>query len=337
MATIIMKILVLRFSSIGDLVLISPVLRCLKLQLGAEVHVLTKKRFASVLAANPHIDGLHTFEQEPGEVWPQLKTEHFDHIIDLHKNLRSWRVRLALRLPGRSFRKLNLEKWLLVNTGINCLPDIHIVERYMEAAAPLGVRYDGAGLEHFIAPEDEVDIATAFGVKEYLAVAIGAAHATKRMPESLIAEVCGDFSWPILLLGGPEDGEAGERIASKAGVHVQNTCGKLRLQQSASLVRQARVVLSPDTGMMHLAAAFRRPLVSVWGSTVPAFGMWPLYPAEDKTLHILLEVTNLSCRPCSKIGFEQCPKGHFKCMNGISAQTVKSALKRLWEQAPDVD
>lgn len=330
-----MKILVLRFSSIGDLVLISPVLRCLKQQLGAEVHVLTKKRFASVLSANPHIDGLHTFEQEPGEVWHQLKAERFDHIIDLHNNLRSWRVRSSLRLPGRSFRKLNFAKWLLVNTGINRLPDMHIVERYLEAAAPLRVRYDGAGLEHFIAPEDEVDIEAKFGVKEYLAVAIGAAHATKRMPESLILEVCSGLSCPILLLGGPEDAAVGERIASVAGAHVQSTCGKLRLQQSASLVRQARVVLSPDTGMMHLAAAFRRPLVSVWGSTVPAFGMWPLYPEGIEPPHVLLEVGNLSCRPCSKIGFEQCPRGHFKCMNGISAQMVRAALIQLWEQAPD--
>lgn len=326
-----MKVLILRFSSIGDLVLTTPVLRCLKQQQAAEVHLLVKKRFASVLQDCPYIDRLHVFDHDIGAVVPALVEEGFDRVIDLHKNLRSWRIRMALGVPAQSFQKLNVEKWLLVNFKMNRLPDVHIVDRYLAAVSSLGVTYDGQGLEHFINPDDEVNVEREYGVRSYLAVAVGAAHATKRIPEAQLAELCAQLPWPVLLLGGPDDIGRGERIAGAAGNHVQNTCGQLRLQQSASLIRQARVVLSPDTGLMHIAAAFRKPLLSVWGNTVPEFGMYPFYP-DTSAAHesVMLQVPNLPCRPCSKIGYEVCPKGHFRCMTDITLEAMKHALLRLW-------
>lgn len=338
-----MKILIIRFSSIGDIVLTTPVIRCLKQQLGAEIHYLTKKSFQAVLAANPYVDKLITIQKEVIEVIPDLKNEHYDYVIDLHHNLRSWRVKRALGAKSFSFNKINFKKWLIVNLKINRLPKVHIVDRYLATIKSLGVVNDGKGLDYFI-PESE---ALAVGSEQFaalintqqsavdrpiestpqplnpstkfIAFVIGAAHATKRLPTEKIISICNEIQHPIILLGGPEDAERGEQIAKAAGSHVINACGKLKLNQSASLVRQAWRVVTHDTGLMHIAAAFNKDIISVWGNTIPEFGMYP-YDPQGENKNITLEVNNLPCRPCSKIGYDQCPKGHFRCMREISEE-----------------
>lgn len=321
-----MKILLLRFSSIGDIVLTTPVARCLKKQLGAEVHFLTKKAFGSLLSPNPYIDRVFTFEKEIDEVLPLLKAGHYDLIVDLHHNLRSLRLKLALGRPARSFDKLNFEKWLLVNLKVNRLPDVHIVQRYLSTVAHLGVRDDGEGLDYFIPPEEEVvvsDFSALLSEGNYIAFVLGATHATKRLPFDKMIEICRNLDQPVVLLGGKSEQATGERIL---GSNVVNLCGRLSLHQSASFVRQAGKVLTHDTGLMHIAAAFRKKIVSVWGNTVPSFGMYPFYPTGIH-LNTSIEVEGLSCRPCSKIGFDACPKGHFRCMNDISVPAIIAALK----------
>ncbi|MCC6411420.1 MAG: glycosyltransferase family 9 protein [Saprospiraceae bacterium] len=308
-----MKILVLRFSSIGDIVLTTPVVRCLHEQSGAEVHFLCKKPFASLFEGNPHLHRCWTFEKDVNEVIKDLRKEKFDFIADLHHNLRSLRVKLALRRPSASFNKRNWEKWLLVNLHINRMPDEHIVQRYMATVKQLGVRYDGRGLDFFIRPENEVSPQD-LPPHPFVAVVIGAAHATKRLTDPQITELCTSLKLPIVLLGGKEDAARGASIAEQAGPHVSNFCGKLNLQQSASVIKQAATVCTHDTGLMHMAAALNKNMVSVWGNTVPAFGMTPFYPEVSDAKHTLMEVKNLSCRPCSKIGYNVCPKGHFRCM-----------------------
>lgn len=325
------KILVIRFSSIGDIVLTTPVVRGLKQQLDAEVHFLTKRSFRSIVDANPYIDKVYAIDKRVGEVLPDLRREQYDVIIDLHRNLRSFLVKAGL--PGRrsfSFDKLNWEKWLLVNWRINRLPDRHIVDRYLDTVMPLGVGNDGRGLDYFIPPGEEVDmprfirqnLGDSFlppGEENrlgYLAFVIGAAHATKRLPPDRITSLCRQVGLPVILLGGPDDAGSGRVIAAAAGPHVINACGSLRLHQSASVVRQARLVITHDTGLMHIAAAFGKEIVSIWGNTIPAFGMYPYYPAGVEANHTV-EVKGLSCRPCSKIGFDQCPRGHFRCMQDI--------------------
>ena len=140
------KILLIRFSSIGDIVLTTPVIRALHTQLGAEVHLLTKQSFAGVLSANPYLRKIWSIEKQVREVSQALKKEDFTAIVDLHRNLRSWQVRLALwRTPSYAFDKLNRQKWLLTRWKINHLPKIHIVDRYLAAAAPLGIKNDGQG------------------------------------------------------------------------------------------------------------------------------------------------------------------------------------------------
>lgn len=321
-----MKILLLRFSSIGDIVLTTPVARCLKKQLGAEVHFLTKKAFGPLLSPSPYIDRVFTFEKEIDEVLPLLKAGHYDLIVDLHHNLRSLRLKLALGRPARSFDKLNFEKWLLVNLKVNRLPDVHIVQRYLSTVAHLGVRDDGEGLDYFIPPEEEVavsDFSTLLSEGNYIAFVLGATHATKRLPLDKMIEICRNLDQPVVLLGGKPEQATGDRIL---GSNVVNLCGRLSLHQSASFVRQAGKVLTHDTGLMHIAAAFRKKIVSVWGNTVPSFGMYPFYPTGIH-LNTSIEVEGLSCRPCSKIGFDACPKGHFRCMNDISVPAIIATLK----------
>lgn len=328
-----MKVLVIRFSSIGDIVLTTPVVRALKQQAGAEVHFLTKSAYRSIVEPNPNIDRVYAIEKKVGEVLPQLRREGYQYIFDLHRNLRSMQVKLALfRVRHYSFDKLNLEKWLLVNFKVNQLPKVHIVDRYLDAASVLKLKNDGRGLDYFIPPGDEVDtdrlissggdaIKPLAGEQlpelPYTAFVIGAAHATKRLPTERIIEWCSRIPGPVILLGGPEDAVAGAEIAAAAGRHVLNACGRCRLHQSASIVRQAKLVITHDTGLMHIAAAFHKEIWSVWGSTVPALGMYPYYP-EGMARNRIFEVGGLRCRPCSKIGFPECPKGHFRCMREIA-------------------
>ncbi len=320
-----MKILVLRFSSIGDIVLTTPVVRCLKQQTGAEVHFLTKTAYEQILLPNPHIDRVFSFQKDVREVLPALQAERYDLVVDLHRNLRSFHVKWSLGRPTRSFDKLNFEKWLLVNTGIDRLPDVHIAERYMQTVRHLGVVYDGQGLDYFIPPEEEVQISgysTGLSPGNYVAFVLGATHATKRLPTAKAAKICQQMDQPVVLLGGKAEEEAARAIV---GSKVVNLCGRLTLHQSASVVRQAAAVLTHDTGMMHIAAAFRKPIVSVWGNTIPKFGMYPLYPTGmDQNSSV--EVKGLSCRPCSKIGFDRCPKNHFRCMNDIPDGEILSAI-----------
>ncbi|MEZ4988582.1 MAG: glycosyltransferase family 9 protein, partial [Saprospiraceae bacterium] len=215
------KILVIRFSSIGDIVLTTPVIRALHQQAGAEVHLLTKQSFAGVTGANPYISKVWAIQKKVGEVLPALRKERYTAIVDLHNNLRSRQVSLALwQTPCYRFDKLNFQKWLLTRWKINRMPDIHIVQRYLAAAQPLGISDDGMGLDHFIPLADQVNLAAAGLPKQYVAVVIGAAHATKRLPMELLVKLCQAISVPVLLMGGPDDQATAEAIAMRAGSHV---------------------------------------------------------------------------------------------------------------------
>lgn len=325
-----MKILLLRFSSIGDIVLTSPVARCLKKQLDAEIHFLTKRAFEPILLPNPHLDRVFSFKKEFTEVLNFLKSENYDLVVDLHHNLRSLRVKLALGRPAHSFDKLNFEKWLMVNFKIDLLPNVHIVHRYLKTVEHLGVQYDGEGLDFFIPSEEEVAVfkfSNLLAEGNFVTFVLGATHATKRLPLEKAVEICRKIAQPVVLLGGKAEVETGQALAREIGPNVVNLCGQLTLHQSASVVRQSAKVLTHDTGLMHIAAAFRKEIVSVWGNTIPKFGMYPFYPT-GMDLNTSIEVNGLPCRPCTKIGFDRCPRGHFKCMNDISAQRIVEALKK---------
>ncbi|MEJ2004073.1 MAG: glycosyl transferase, partial [Cyclobacteriaceae bacterium] len=172
----IKKILVIRFSSIGDIVLTSPVVRNLKTQLpDAEVHYCTKKSFHPILKANPYIDKIHLLDKDLSALIGDLQREGYDYIVDLHNNLRTRIIKTKLKAKSASFNKLNLEKWLMVNLKINKLPNVHIVDRYMETVGPLSIKMDSLGLDYFIPDNENVDISSLPQPfqKEYVAFAIG--------------------------------------------------------------------------------------------------------------------------------------------------------------------
>ncbi len=318
------KILVIRFSSIGDIVLTTPVIRCLKKQLeNIEVHYLTKKQFLPVIQANPYIDRIYTIDDKIDEVIPELSKQNYDHIVDLHKNFRSKGVIMKLSRPSSSFSKINVKKWLAVNVKINRLPDVHIVDRYFQAVNGLGVKNDGEGLDYFIPADDEADLSALPETHRngYIGWVIGGTYFTKIYPDDRIIEVCRKIKKPVVLLGGKVDVERGQRIAEAVGDSVFNACGKFSLNGSASLVKQADKIITNDTGLMHVAAAFRKETISLWGNTIPGFGMYPYMPGDEEKSTIL-EEKNLSCRPCSKLGYDKCPKKHFDCMRKIEVERI---------------
>jgi ADP-heptose:LPS heptosyltransferase len=327
----LLKILVIRFSSIGDIVLTSPVLRGLKEQAGAEVHVLVKKTFAPLVQSNPNVAKVFTLPENIQEVIEVLKQENYDWVIDLHHNLRSKRIKLALGRPSKSFPKLNIEKWLLVQFGLNRLPNLHIVDRYLSTVAHLKVKRDGKGLDIHIPLSEKVDVRQKFSMEpgQYVVIAVGAAHATKCMTADQIRSLCDQLHMPVILLGGREDIPKAEAIlAGITNTSVKNAAGQLSILQSASVIEQSGKVITHDTGMMHIAAALKKPQVVVWGNTIPQFGMYPYY-GDEQIRWISFEQAGLSCRPCSKLGYEKCPKGHFKCMLLHDISKIVSETNKL--------
>lgn len=305
-----LKILVVRFSSIGDIVLTTPVVRMLKTQLNTEVHFLTKAPFVSLFKNNPYVDSVFQINKSINEVISDLKTENYDYVIDLHSNLRTQILKLKLGVIAKSYNKLNWEKFLLTNFKTNILPDVHIVDRYLDTVKFLGITNDNKGLDFFLSDADKVDL-NEFP-NDYVAIVIGGQHATKILPTAKIISICKKLNKAVLLIGGPDDKERGDEISKASG--AINTCGDHSLLQSAFLIKNSANVISHDTGMMHIAAAFKKKIYSVWGNTIPEFGMYPYLSDKNSKM---IEVKDLNCRPCSKIGYDKCPKGHFKCMQEI--------------------
>lgn len=323
------KILLIRFSSIGDIVLTTPVVRCLKQQLPeVELQVLTKSSYRSLYAANPHINKVYEYRDNLKELIRELREEHYDFVVDLHKNWRSLRVRTALHCPSASFPKLDFRKFLYAKLKIGHMPQVHIVDRYFKAVEKLKVHNDGQGLDFFFNEGDIMhyeDLPETFR-EGFVAFVIGGQHATKILPEDKVVEVCEALDYPVVLVGGPEDAARGERIKERVGSYVGNSCGSLTVGQSASLLQLADAVVTNDTGMMHIAAALRKPIVSVWGNTVPEFGMYPYLP-QGLAPAAIVENRNLKCRPCDKLGYALCPKGHFKCMKDLDAREIAEKTK----------
>ena len=327
------KYLIIRFSSIGDIVLTSPIIRCLKQQSkDVELHYLTKESHLSIIKDNPYIDKIHTIKKSVMPIIPELKEEKFDFIVDLHNSIRSTSTVLQLVRPFNSLKKLNIRKELYVATKINLMPHQHIVDRYFKVVESLGITNDGKGLDYFISPEEEIKMENLPETHRngYIAFVIGGKHATKRLPDNKVISICTKINKPIILLGGSENRESGELIKSMVGDNIYNSCGLYSLNQSASIVKQAKQVIANDTGLMHISAAFNKPVISIWGNTVPAFGMSPYFPKGSESNSKIIEVKDLHCRPCSKLGFEKCPKEHFKCMNLIDEKEVLNSIQ--WDK-----
>lgn len=332
----------IRFSSIGDIVLTTPVVRCLKQKYPqAEVHYLTKVAYGPMLTSNPYIDRLFYLNDDLAEVTEQLKKEKYDHVVDLHNNIRTMRVKKALKVKSYAFPKLNFKKWLLVNLKMDVMPDKSIVERYFEAVRPLEVYNDGKGLDYFLRTDKQLtntDIPMSHW-GGFVGCVIGGSYNTKKLPVAQWKKFCETVPYPVMLLGGPEDRAEGDEIAALDRIKIYNSCGKFSLNESAELVKYAKVIVSNDTGLMHVAAAFQKPIISLWGNTSPEMGMFPYYGFNNlkdriAAQSVIMENKNLGCHPCSKLGYARCPKRHFKCMNELDMQVAVEQVKNFWPKKP---
>lgn len=322
-----LKILVYRLSSIGDIVLTTPVVRNIRKKYpDATIHFLTRKKYADILRYNPYIDKLITVEHTPKEIKKDLQAENYDYYIDLHRNIRSKALKILLSAKYSTFPKLNFRKYLYTRFKIRRLPKIHIVDRYMMAVKHLSVTNDDEGLDLFI---NENTRLPELSHKEFLTFSIGANFNTKRYPIEQVSEFISGSPLPVYILGGPDEEQMGAKLEAESNGNAVSWCGKLSLQQSAEMIRQSKLCISNDTGMMHFAAALKKPLISIWGSTVPEFGMYPYYPKSMQDKYIILEVLGLKCRPCSKLGFNECPKKHFNCMKLITPKQLLDATNEL--------
>jgi len=317
-----MKFLIIRFSSIGDIVLTTPVFRCLKKQvIGSEVHFLTKQSFKAVTEANPYIDKFFYFDKDLDSVIEQLKEEDYDYVIDLHKNFRSGKVKRALNKPSHTIDKLDWKKFLLTKLHINFMPGRHITQRSLDTVLAFGIKDDGGGLDYFIPEKDivkEEDIPASHHAG-YIAIVIGASYATKKLPIFKLKELCQKLDHPIILIGGKEDKDVAVEVSSIDPGKIYNACGKFNLNESADLVRRAKLVISHDTGLQYIASAYQKKVLAIWGATSPKLDVEPYYGSKfleansNKPYENIL-VPGLPCQPCSKYGTRKCPRGHFKCM-----------------------
>ena len=311
------KILIIRFSSIGDIVLCSPLIRCIKQKYpDAELCFLTKKIFRDLVVHHPNISKVFSYKNSLNEIISLLKLEKFDLVIDLHNNFRSKMIRFLLGGKSLVYKKGNAHKFSLVFFKKSPFENEHVVERYFESVACLNIYNDGKGLSVFISNEMEQNYMPkikSIGNK-YAVLVLGANHFTKTIPINKLEEIVEKIDCPIVLLGGNDQLEIGNQLSLKFP-NLNNHVAQTNLLESALWIKHAQYIITPDTGMMHVATAFHKKIYVIWGSTVPAFGFWPYYGSKNEVRSIDIIVPNLSCKPCSRMGKSTCPKGHFKCMN----------------------
>ena len=330
-----MKILVIRFSSAGDIVCMTLALRRLRERFPeATIEMVTKAGFAGLLRTNTVIDRLRTISDQASlrealsMAW-SLRAERFDVVIDLHSSLRS-RVITSFLVGSRHLR---LRKSPLRRVGpVADDSGIPIPLRYLQVLEPLGVDQQNGRLEFPVVGVEPVrSVLSEIG---YLVVAPGARHATKRWsPERFAASAARTADAAgcrgiVLIGGGDAKGEVRETIQhlSALGTDLQivDLCGECDWEQTARTIADAEILLTNDSVAGHLAAAVGTPVVSIFGSTVPAFGFVPHADAVE-----VVEVEGLSCRPCTRIGRHICPEGHFRCMKEIDATHVSDAAEKL--------
>ena len=336
------KFLVIRFSSIGDILLTTPLLRTLRHRFPhSDIGVAVKEQFASLLQYNSHIDRLHCLNKR-GSIADlrQLKSEirdiGYDTIIDIHDNMRSRYLKHGLCKMHFQYKKYKCKRFWLVHTRLNFYQDIIPVHlRYINSISTLGVQDDGAGLELNVPQsiqQQMKDRLMQMGFKKNslsIGIAAGAGFPTKRWPAEYYHNVCqrlqDEHHAQIVLFGDPSDRDTAQLI--RKGLHgpVFDLTGSCSLLETAAAMQTCHLLLCNDTGLMHMATTLPMQVVAVFGCTTRELGFFPV--GKQSTV---IEHHQLSCRPCTHMGRRKCPKGHFKCMLDIHPDTVyRAVLKQL--------
>ncbi len=335
------KILIIRLSSIGDIVLSTPVVRCLRKAFPkAKIDYVVKQEFLGLVKSNPHLNHVHTFAKSSGyrglsAIKKKIQETGYDIIVDIHKNYRSRYLRFGSGAKKIAvYRKRLFVRALLVLFKLNLYGSPKPVYlRYFEAVEGLGVRYDGKGTEVVVPQREAIHIEQLLKSEGYsasrplLVLCPGASSFNKRWPSERFVAVGRHFlhskAYRVALLGGAEERQICESIRKGISSDVTNFAGRLKLVQSAALLGGASIVLTNDSGMMHLAQSQKRAVVALFGPTTKELGFFPM---EEKSR--VVEV-KLRCRPCTTKGLRRCPKKHFQCMRNISSEQVISALESL--------
>jgi ADP-heptose:LPS heptosyltransferase len=324
-----MNILIIRFSSIGDIVLTTAFIRQVRAAFPeARIDYLIKKPFSQLIRYNPHINTIYTFDSSSKfsglkSLREELKKNDYRFIFDLQNNfLSNYILKAFPKAEIGQIDKLKVNRALLVYFKINRYREIFPVPlRYLKTAQFAGVKDDRLGLELFLGGEIKPPVING----KYIALAPGAAHYTKRWPierfKELIETITNHFNYSIVLLGGKEDVETPSSLESLP--HLINYCGKLTLLESAAVIKNAQLLISNDSSLMHIAAAVKTPIAAIFGSTSAELGFFPF-----RAKSVVIE-KKLWCRPCTHIGRKSCPLGHFKCMKEIMADDVFRAVENL--------
>lgn len=317
------KLLIIRLSSLGDILLTTPLVRSIKEQNpGISVDFLLREEYSEVFSYNPHISSLLFYNGSLEEVSSLIKARNYDLILDLQNNFRSFQITRGLKVPVLKFGKKHINKFLLVRFKINKLKDAGPIPlRYAETVP--GLELDKKGLEVFSATNSaEVQLKG-----NTIGFCPGSRHFTKMWPEEYFIELGCKLSskgYKILLFGGKSDKDICNRL-SESIPGARNLCNDNRLLLTAELMKECSCIVCNDSGLMHLACAVNVPVVTIFGSSVKEFGFIPYTRAKS----LILENNLLSCRPCSHIGREECPLKHFRCMREIVPELVLEKIEDL--------
>ncbi len=326
-----LRVLCVRFSSIGDVLLTTPLVRALhRRHPDAELYFVTKRAMAPLVLENPKLDKV--IELEPNaritDLAGRLRALRPTHGLDLHGSLRSAALRLLVPCQWSGYSKRKLARTVLIAAKINMYgKHVPVPERYFEAARALDVQPDGGPPEFFLAPAARERVARWLGERgldghPLAALAPGAAHATKRWPLRhwrALAEQLRGMGYGLVAVGGAGD----RQLAGELGPGVPNAAGEFTLQETGACLARATVLVSGDTGVMHMATGVGTRVVALFGPTVEPFGFFP-YASRAEVLE-----RDLSCRPCSAMGTERCPLGHHRCLEEIFPDQVVAAVQRL--------
>jgi heptosyltransferase-2 len=329
----VLCVLVVRFSSIGDILLTTPLLRALAgRHPDAKLVFVTKRSMTPLVEAHPALSEVVALEpHEPlVHLAERLRALRPTHGLDLHGNFRSRMLRLLVRSRWTGYRKRKLARSALISAKVDMYgAPVPVAERYFEAARQLDVRPDGGPAEFFPSAAAQERVAGWLAEKRIagaglVALAPGAAHATKRWPIAhwiALAHRLRAVGHPLVVVGGPDD--RGLALQLAAGGAAESAAGEFSLQETGALLAQSGVVVSGDTGLMHMATAVGTPVVALFGPTVEQFGFFP-YRARALVLQ-----RELPCRPCSSTGTPTCPLGHHRCLADLPPQEVATAVERL--------
>lgn len=335
-------ILVLRLSSIGDILLTTPVLRLLRQTYPeARIECVVKTEFQELLYTNPCVDHVWRFNsQKPlRQFLQELRQTHYDIVLDLHRTLRSRVIYSSVKARLRlAYNKRWLRRVLLVHLRWNSLrANRPVPELYAAPLRRLGIMAPLPGLELHVNAESravaQTYLAAHFSVdldRPLLALAPGSRWATKQWPLERFADVAqlwaGQHDGCVVLLGDGYDVPMACELEQRLTVPMLNAAGELSLMQTAALLQHCQLLLSNDSGLMHMATALGVPVVAIFGPTVEEFGFYP-FQAESRVVS-----QPLACRPCTTIGSDQCPLGHHDCMQLVTTEQVLEAADTLWKK-----